>query len=205
MKSSLSSTRVQGFTLIELLMVISLIVLLSVAIYGNFQSGISVMQRVAVSSPEEDVQVFLEKFSRDVSNSFPYKGILFEGKQEKVRFPTAILTVPELGGDKGIGRVTYSYDASSRSILKLSEDLSEIYQDKENKGTAILRNVHSIQFQYFEYTPSQQKFEWRESWSEADDKDVYLLAVKLEMEFNHEGETQRVSRTVPLFAWGQLR
>ena len=205
MRSSLRSIRVQGFTLIELLMVTSLIVLLSIAVYGNFQSGISVMQRVAVNSPEEDVQIFLEKFSRDVSNSFPYKGILFEGGEEKVRFPTAILTVPELGGDRGIGRVTYSYDASSRSILKLSENVSEVYQDKENKGALVLRNVYSVQFQYLEYSPGQQKFEWIESWSEADDKSAYLLAVKLKMELNHEGETQRVSRTVPLFAWGQPR
>lgn len=191
--------------MIELLAVISLIVLLSIAVYGNFQSGVSIMNRVAASSPDEEVQIFIEKFSRDVVNSFPYKGVSFEGTAESLRFPTLVRSIPELGGGYGIGRVTYSYDSFHRSISKLSENMSDVYQEKEAEGNPIFRGVQSLSFQYFQYDPAQQIYFWEDSWVEEEGNKTYPIAVKLEMEFIHEGESRRISRTIPLVAWSQAR
>jgi len=202
----MKTKRGTGFSLIELLMVVSLLTVLSLAIYGVFQGGISVMQRVSVGSPEEDIQIFLEKFSRDLMNSFPYQGIVFKGVAERVEFPATIKTVPELGGDRAIGRLTYAYDSSRRAISRRSENLSELYEEKEISPAAVLPNVHSVEFRYFAFDVVKKEFEWIEEWTDAGNKQTHLVAVELKFEIEgEEGEGQTVRQTVHLPGWAQPR
>ena len=188
-------------------MVVSLVAMISIAIFGVFQSGVSVLELVATPSPDEDVQIFFEKFSRDLQNTFRYTGIYFHGEEEKVQFPTVISTRPELGGDQGIGRVTYSYDSNERAIARLAENVSDIYEGKKSKGkpVAILHSVHSLKFEYFEYDPAQKQFGWIEDWTDEGDKKTNLLAVKLEMELDDEGGSRTITRTIATPIGGQPR
>lgn len=204
-EGTLDSRNSRGFSLIEILMVVSLVTMISIAIFGVFQSGISALERVTVSSPEEDIQIFFEKFSRDLQNTFHYTGINFRGEGETIRFPTVMITRTELGGDSGIGRATYSYDASEDAIVRLTENMSDLFQEKSDEPVPVLRKVRSLKFQYYEFDLAQKTFQWLDEWNDEDTKKTDLLAVKLEMELEDEGQTRTITKTVAIPISGQPR
>lgn len=188
--------RKAGFTLIEMLIAISLVALTSFAIYQNFDSGVRIMRVMSRPINEEDIDLFFEKFSGDLQNSFLYKGIAFVGKKDKVSFLTTIPTLESLGGGEGIGRVTYSYDSSHGAVARLRENMNQIYKEKPGKPLSMLTSVESLSFKYYQYNPNDQKHEWVEEREETAEK--IPLAVQLQLEIHDQGKIRTFSRTVSI-------
>ena len=195
-----------GFTLIEWLVAISLIAMVGLAIYGIFDSGIKVMQRIIRPVPGEDLNIFFEKLSQDLQDAFHYSGVHFKGGAEKIFFVTSIQAQPVLGGDQGIGAVTYAYDPARLMILREQKNVSELYEEKEEKdekgnqlqGTPILNHILLLRFQYYGFAPEDKKFFWLDSWEEADPKIGFPFALRVEIVFKEEGAKRHFVRTITI-------
>ena len=185
----------QGFTLIEMLMVVSLVSLVALAIYSNFASGVRVFKKMNDSAGDEALTLFFDKLSRDFQNAFPYADVPFEGDSEKVSFMTIIKTVPALGGDQGIGRVTYFYDKESGAVLCRRDNINNLFKEKPAEAAALIRGVSMLRMSYFEYDPLEGQYRWKEAWDPEDTKGGAPLAVRLEMEIREEDHERQITRT----------
>jgi hypothetical protein len=60
------------------------------AIYASFNNGIKIWERVNKEIPGEDLNIFFDKFSVDLKNSFKFSGIKFSGKKNEVAFASIV-------------------------------------------------------------------------------------------------------------------
>lgn len=193
--------RTQGFTLIEVLITSVLIAVVALALYGLFDSGIRVMRKMVRPLAQEEWLIFFEKFSRDAQNLFHYTGIPFKGEKERIVFATTIQTQKELGGDQGIGRVTYSYNPDDQAIQRLQENLSQIYEGKAGEAAPVLTPVSSLAFEYFGPDPTDKtKFMWSEQWDETEEnnKKGIPVAVRITFSFRDENGQRQLTRTITI-------
>ena len=165
------------------------------AIYSNLDSGLKVMKRVTRPLLDEDISIVFEKFSRDLQNSFQYAGILFQGGGDKVAFATTVRAAPKLGGDHGIGRITYFYDSNDHALSRRQQDLNQIYKEKEGEAVPFLRHIAKLKFTYYTYARAYKEYQWKEEWDETETKKL-PLAVKVELEFDDTGQQRTITRTI---------
>ena len=187
----------RGFTLIEVMLAASIIAIVALALYATFASGIRVMSLVTRPVAEEDVDIFFEKLSRELQNSFHYAKIPFQGQNDRFSFATTIQTDKKLGGDHGIGRVSYAYDSAHNAILRTQENVSQIYQELSGPSNKVFFPLSSLQVQYFKYDPAEKTYEWKEEWEETEDKAI-PLAVKVVLHVQGEEKEQGIARTIAI-------
>ncbi len=159
----------------------TLIPLVSFAVYANFSAGVKVWQAVGQGGiPAEDVDIFFQKVSVDFFNAFKYTSLPFSGDSKKVTFASLIDTERALGGDQGIGEVSFFYDAGKQAIVKEEKNVSQIYKEKPGKAQVMLRRVSSFQVSFFTFDKLNDAFVWQESW---DPQETILpVAVKFRFE-----------------------
>ena len=187
-----------GFTLIEILMAITLVAVISLAVYGSFSSGVRIMRRIAHPAFEEEASVVFEKISRELENSFLNADIPFTGEKDRFAFATIIRSEPVLGGARAVGQVTYFYDSYGKSMSRRQEDVHQIYKEQEGPAKPLFEHVHALHFQYFGYETSQSQYLWTDDWDPALKKNKSPMAVKIEFEFD-DGETrQNLTRTIAI-------
>ena len=195
-------SRLQGFTLIEILITISLAAIVGAGIYSLLDSGIRVADRVANPIREEDLNIFFEKFSRDIQNTFKYSEIPFSGDEEQLSFATTIQAGEELGMERGIGRVRYFYDSGDDSIERAEENLSDLFEEDENRSRSVLGGVTSASFMYYQYTPIDNVYQWITEW-EAGDENQIPIAVQIRLKYNDEENEKYTTRTFSIPVGGQ--
>lgn len=142
-------------------MVMAMVAVVSLAIYGNFSSGVKIWKRVNTVSPQESVDIFFEKFDVELRNALKFTGIDFSGTQEFLEFPTlvnsAILSITP-------GKVAYKYDSGKRTLYKWQHDYSQIYMAQEDARREVLGNVRSLRFSYYFYDTQKKQYLWIEEW-----------------------------------------
>ena len=141
-------------TLIELLLTVSIIAILSVALYKSLDNGLKVWKKGQNLVFEEDVVIFFEKMTQDLRNSFFYASIPFEGDETRLAFPT-IVDVPKdkKAGPAGglieqIGKVEYSFDAEQNIIYRKKANYSQALEGKFFEPQAVVHNVKDIKIEY---------------------------------------------------------
>ena len=179
-----------GFTLIELLIVTALLAVISLAIYATFNSGVKIWQRVNKQIPEEDLDIFLEKFALDLRNSFKFNGFNFLGEEKRFEFPT-LVNSPGMN-KKTVGKVIYLYDSESNIIKRNLLDFSQIYNGEEGTAQELLKNVKSLKFRYYLYDKEKKEYLWQDEWLKED----LPLAVRIELEFGNGTEIRKFTKTV---------
>ncbi|UCC94428.1 MAG: prepilin-type N-terminal cleavage/methylation domain-containing protein [Candidatus Omnitrophota bacterium] len=191
---SRSVCRKRGFTLIEILISTSLLVIVGLAIYSTFNSGIKIWQKVRKSYEGEDVNILFEKFTTDLKNSFHYKGVKFIGSKHNVIFPT-LVTAPSAasGLRKGVGQVSYRFDEDGGSIIQEKRNLSAIYKEKEGIIREILRDVKLLEFTYYMHDPLSDEYFWVEEWTE---EETFPLAVSMKLEIIYDAKTYQFTKKV---------
>jgi len=189
-----------GFTLIELLIVTALLAVISLAIYATFNSGVKIWQRVNKQIPEEDLDIFLEKFALDLRNSFKFNGFNFLGEEKRFEFPT-LVNSPGMN-KKTVGKVIYLYDSESNIIKRNLLDFSQIYNGEEGTTQELLKNVKSLKFRYYLYDKEKKEYLWQDEWLKEDlprpsEQERGLpLAVRIELEFGNGTEIKKFTKTV---------
>jgi prepilin-type N-terminal cleavage/methylation domain-containing protein len=191
--------REAGFTLVELLVVVSLVALIGMSLYAMFGSAMDMMHRVSRSEVAEDVDIFLERFDREISSQVTFKGIPFDGKEVLLSFPSRIGWDKRAPLNKGIGRVSYFFDESHRTFARRQENLSQIYKPQgETEATAALEGVSGLKFQYLVYRKAEKTFEWVPEWNSLENNGEIPSAVKVEFSCVRGEEPYAFERTVAI-------
>lgn len=185
-----------AFTLVELLLVSAMLGIISLAIFATFNSGIKIWQRLNTTLPEEDLDIFFDKFGTDLRNSFGFKYMNFIGTADKIEFATLVNS--SRLNKRTVGLVTYSYDPMTEVLDREEKDFSQIYNDEEGIITLSLKNVASLGFQYYFYDEERREYLWDDEWR----KEKLPLAIRISLEFNDGTQTNKVTKTVSLPASG---
>lgn len=154
----LSSSK-QGMTLMEVLIVISLISMISVAIYGALSNGINVWEKSNQLVVEEDVAIFFDKIAVDLHNAFLYSKIQFEGNEFRFSFPTVVYTQADsmsgISQDKyvyQIGEVEYYFNLLDKNIYRRQANYSQALSEQFGPPQLLVNSVERLNFRYFYIT-----------------------------------------------------
>jgi len=181
-----------GFTLIEIIIVSAMLGLISVAIYTTFSNGAKIWQRLNQNIAEEDLNIFLDKFTKDLRNSFKFSTISFLGQEERLEF-AALVYSPTLNKTSA-GKIIYFYDPGQQSLSREQLDFSQIYNSEGPYIKQKLENIKSLKFQYYIYDPQKKEYLWQQDWA----KENLPLAVKIEFEFDNGSQTNKFYKTVSI-------
>lgn len=181
-----------GFTLIEILIVVSIVAIVSLAIYSTFGNGIKIWQRLNEEVAEEDVNIFLDKFAADLRNSFKFTGIDFSGGKQKLEFATLIDSARL--HTRSVGKAVYFYDDRAQALNIAETDFSEVYEEKEGLTKKSLKNIKALNFLYYLYDEEKKEYVWRDEYSQ----EGLPSAVKVELEIKDGTQEKKFVRVVGL-------
>jgi len=179
-----------GLTFIELLIVTAMIAVISLTMYSVLSNGIKIWVRVNTALPEEDLNIFFDKFSADLRNSFRFTGIDFFGTESRLEFAT-LVDSPRLN-NKTVGKITYSYDRNAKTLSKESRDFSQVYEEGEVEGRVLLKDIDNLSFSYYLYDEQRKKYLWADEWLEK----RLPLAVRVVLEYRNGKEINKFIKTV---------
>ncbi|MFH1045534.1 MAG: prepilin-type N-terminal cleavage/methylation domain-containing protein [Candidatus Omnitrophota bacterium] len=189
----------KGFTLIETLLVTSMLAVVSLAVYGTFNSGIKIWQRLTQRMPVEDVSILFEKMTDDLRNSFSFDGLPFIGLGQSFSCATLVNTKLQ-SGPEGLsaGKVVYFYNPKNKTINRQQFNYSEIYEDVFTRSRQMSEQVYSLRFQYYYYDPLRRVHGWKELWLEEDEEARLPLAVRMTISFMENEEIREETKTIAL-------
>ena len=179
-----------GMTLVELLITLTILSVISTAIYASLNSGLKIWKRINQPLAHEDLDIFFDRFGHDLRNCARFTGISFTGTEERVEFPT-ILPGPRFGGDV-VGRVSYAYDPQAKALTRVQQDFSQIHSGEESSKTQPIPDLGLVKFRYYVYDKETKEYSWREDFLEGD----FPAAVRIELELGDGPQAQSFTRTV---------
>jgi len=181
-------------TLVEILIVMALVSMVSLALYASLSSGLHIWQRVNTGVLEEDLNIFLEKFTQDIRSAFNFNGIAFSGGADRVEFATVVFS-PRMN-KASVGKVTYSYDAANYSVEREQRDYSENYAGSTGTARHSAKNVRFLGFWYYVYDGEKKEYSWLEECQ------GLPLAVRMELGVRDGSQTLNFTRTADIMAAG---
>ncbi|MFC1645930.1 type II secretion system protein GspJ [Candidatus Omnitrophota bacterium] len=193
-----------GFTFVEILLVTAMLSVIGLSIYATFNSGINLWLRINKQQSAEDVNIFFEKISHDLRNSFKYTDIVFRGRGDEISFPVVANFQGKRSRTQGIGKVDYIFDRGTDSIKKRESNYSEAYKGKVGNEREVVSNIESLSFRYYYYDPEEKQCFWVGSWQEEEDGEKLglvvekklPLAVRIAIEVKDGRIKRRFQRTV---------
>jgi len=194
----------RGFTLIELVLVTAILAVIGMAVYGTFSNGLNIWEKVTEDSVTEDINLFFEKISFDLRNSFKLTGLRFKGGKTKVSFPSKIKYKGEDGLENTIGEITYYIDRKKKTLMRREANYSEVYRKKPGFVRILSENISSLQFKYYVYEEKYKKYAWVTDWQLSDEffgevvEETLPLVVKIEIGIPGEKGEQKFVKTVQL-------
>src|SRR3989338_5906713 len=117
----------KGFTFIELVLVMVILGVVGLAVYGTFANGLNIWKRITQQSQPEDINVFFEKITFDLRNSFKLAGIRFRGDKSRVTFPTRTKFINDEQVKESIGQVTYAFNGRTKTIDQNAASYSDVF------------------------------------------------------------------------------
>lgn len=181
-----------AMTLIELLVTMTILSVISTAIYASLNSGLKIWKRVNQQMTHEDLDIFFDRFGHDLRNCarFTFTGIQFTGTSERVEF-SATINNPRWVGDV-VGRVTYAYDRDAKTLTRTQQDYSQIYSGEESSKTQSIPDLRAAKFHYYIYDKETKLYSWQEDFLEGD----FPTAVRIELELGDGLQIQNFTKTV---------
>jgi prepilin-type N-terminal cleavage/methylation domain-containing protein len=192
----------EGFTFIEMLIVTMMLALVSLAIYATFSNGIKIWHKVNLPTPEEDVNIFFDKFSSDLRNCFKFTGIYFSGTKDALEFAT-LVSSPQLQ-IRTVGKVIYSYTMEDSLLAREARDYSQMYTDTQGTVAQSMKNVKAVRFRYYYYDTGYKEYRWLDEWPKDEtSKEALPLAVRVELEIGDGVQARTFTKTVSIPAGSQ--
>ena len=194
----------RGFTLIELVLVTAILTVIGMAVYGTFSNGLNIWKKITEDSVTEDINLFFEKISFDLRNSFKLTGLRFKGSKTKVSFPLKIKYKGKDGLENTIGEITYYIDQKKKTLMRREANYSEVYRKKPGFVRILSENISSLQFTYYVYEEKYKKYAWVTDWQLSDEyfgevvEETLPLVVKIEIGIPGEKGEQKFVKTVQL-------
>lgn len=193
-----------GFTFIELTFVVSLMAIVSLAVYSVFSQGINIWQRLTQDVKTEEINIFCEKISFELRNSFKFSGIDFIGREDSISFPALVTSQTEAGQEQevDIGRIDYSFNFQDKTLERKQANHSQLYQEKSTALRPVLSDVRSLNFQYYYYDPDEEIYLWKTIWQGDEEIADLPLAVRINIDFYEEARDKGITRTITIPAGG---
>ena len=183
----------KGMTLMEILIVMSLLALVSLAIYHSLSNGIRVWERNRELVVEEDVVIFFDKLTQDLRNTYFYSKINFKGDEFRFSFPTIVYTpadkrsnIPEGEFIEQMGRVEYYYDFNDNTLYRRQANYSQALNERFGRPRALVTSVDRIKFRYHYITDEEEIYT-------PEILDVLPSGVEVEVEFS-DNQGQKMMR-----------
>ena len=182
-----------GLSFIEIVMVTAILSLVSLAVYSILNNGVKIWQRVNKPVPEEDLNIFLGRFTQDLKNALKFTGIDFIGTEYYFEVPSLVRS-DSLKCDT-VGKVIYYYDKGDKILKRQRQDLPQIYSRQDAFLTHQLGGVESLRFQYYSFDEKKNAFLWQDEWEV---KDELPLSVKVELQFNNGTQTKEFAQSADI-------
>ena len=145
----------RGFTLIEVLLVTVLFSVVGILLYKSLSNGLRLWNESQETVVEEDIVIFLDKFSEDLRGALRYSLIPFEGKENALSFATLVRTSADERGSRvaegvieQIGAVEYHFNFEDKKLYRRQANYSQAVHDKFGSGIPVLASVDSVKFTY---------------------------------------------------------
>jgi prepilin-type N-terminal cleavage/methylation domain-containing protein len=181
-----------GFSLVEMLVVTAMLGVISLAIFSTFNNGFKIWQKINKPLLEEDLGIFFDKLSQDLSNCLKSSSLPFSGDQNNLGVPV-LVNSPRLKV-RSLGLVTYSYDHQSGILYRQQKDYSQLYNRQEDTPVPLLKNLQFFKFEYYYYDKNKKENLWREEWPGAG----IPLAVRVGLSLNDSSGTDKIIRTISI-------
>ena len=185
----------RSFTLIEVLLVVSLLSVISLAVYHTLNNGIKVWQRANRVVLEADIAIFFEKISQELANSIFFTPIPFSGKSTRLNFAAVIKTPPDarldLPKDRYVqqpGRVEYFFDQGN--LYRRQANYSQALKGRFNESRILIKGLKGVKFSYF-YSGKDDAKLYKEA------NNIIPAAVAVDLEFG-EGEEMHNIVIIPI-------
>jgi len=156
---TISFLRKEGMTLIEILLVVSLVSVLSIALYHAVVNGLKVWEASRRVVTEEDIAIFFEKLTHDLNRMYFYSQIPLEGSETRFAFPTVIRTSAEesMGLSEGeyidqLGKVEYAFELTDRNLYRRQANYSQALDLQYAAPQLLVSSIKGLKFRYFYYT-----------------------------------------------------
>lgn len=171
----------QGMTLIEILLVVTLVSMISIALYNGLTTGIRVWERSRVSVKEQDILIFFDKLTRDLHNSYFFSTINFQGTEFGLAFPTMVL-MPGHGDSKDEyieqpGKAEYYYDLIDSGIYRRDYNYPQALSLMPTPATLLVQDIDQLRFRYVYLTGDGAMYD-------SDYLDSIPLGIEVEVRFS---------------------
>ncbi|MDP2654617.1 MAG: hypothetical protein Q8Q08_11395 [Candidatus Omnitrophota bacterium] len=145
----------KAMTMVEILLVISLMSVTALALYSAMATGMTIWDRAARSSGEEDAAIFLDRIGGEMRGALRFSLIAFEGSEDRLSFasPVRVLTDASAGGPAKIvpqiGRVEYVFDRDKHVLFRRQAEYGQALQGQMGPPRVVMDGVTSFQAVYF--------------------------------------------------------
>jgi len=196
----------RGFTLIELMITAGMFLVVGLAVYFSLSNGVKVYKRVHVAAPQEDIYIFFDKITADLSNCLYHSRIKFVGERDSIQFATLVdLQIQDSGAQKTLGRISYTLDSYNEILLRRQDSYSQVYEDDEGPSKKMADSVKSFELSYYCWDQVNLQYEWKGTWGVDMDEEattILPLAVRIVVVFGDSSNPSRLTRTITLYAGG---
>lgn len=141
-----------GMTLIEILIVVSIMSMVSVAIYASLSNGLKVWKRHHELVVEEDIVIFFEKLTQDLRNAFEFSQFEIEGQEQKFSFPTIVQIQMDDEMIQQIGKVEYYFDLLDRSMYRREAQYGQALQEQYGMPVKLIANIQQFMIRFYYIT-----------------------------------------------------
>lgn len=186
----------KAFTLIEVLLVLSLLSVISVAVYRALANGLAIWEKRSQTDTQEDILIFFEKLTEDLQKAVPFSRIPFDGQKSSVSFAALIKTPADraINGRNDeyveqIGQVEYYFDSMKKSLVREQKNYSQAVNKKSGSERVLVQGLLSVKFDYF--------YKENDAYTAVSEiHEAVPAVIMVTLKFLEEEKEKTVSRTV---------
>lgn len=172
--------RAKGFTLVEMIVAIVIAASLSVAVYTAFAQGARLWTRTAKDRGEWKVDLWVDKMTGDLRNSFRDPQWPFKGTRTELFFATLFYGANPKGLEGAPAYFRYAFDAKAKAVIVQRHVFENVLTSRSDAETPVdvLEKVLAFELEYYGYDHKAKTFRWRSDWK----KDCFPETVKITIE-----------------------
>jgi hypothetical protein len=181
-----------GLTMIEMSLVAALIAMVGLAVYGSFNSGLKIWQRVSRSLPEIEVGIFFDKISNDLRNWLVFSAAVPQGSKGELSFSLIQeKAAVKDAANPDFGIVRYYFNSESGCIYR---DYRQLIEDKVARSLPIANGIVSLSFKYYYFDAALKGGAWEDELNK-----TVPLAVKVQVDFKSDKKVKRLTKVIEIY------
>lgn len=164
----------RAFTLIEVFIVVVIFSVVILTIYGIFQGGLNICQRIKnISFSEEKIVLFLERLSQNLRQAY-------DCKQEELKFkgmPKQIVFVAFSKNPPGLNQYDCKFSEEEGKLILTYQSIESILEEREEeKVVKELANLDDFKLTYIGFDKKSAELIETDTW----EQDYLPAEIKIE-------------------------